>query len=468
MLRLLARLFYATACLLPIASAFAVAPPAPVGTEAVSHGRFERIPVWRPAGEPQRVVIWFAGDAHGAAARERKIAALREDGALVAVVDTAHLYQVLGKDPGKCVFSAGDVDNFSRYLQAYLHVATYHLPLLIGDGEGAALAYAVAAQAPAQTFAGVVTDGLCPASVPTRSICGPGAGEQGRLQPVRLPIAWLAASAAGTQCNAPASADFVAQVAQARELKRDAQGDLLPGLRAAVRSLGEQRGVSLPPPPTDLQGLPIVEVPVLDAPAGGAAPAQGSSDTFAIFVSGDGGWAGLDKQVAARLSQSGIPVVGLDSLRYFWSERTPAGFAADLDRIARFYAHRWQRPRVILIGFSQGADVLPAAINQLPAATRQHVAMTALLSVGKLADYEFHVSNWLGANDDGLPIAPEVARLDPTRTVCIYGQADQDALCPQLPAQGTRRVALPGDHHFKGDYATLAQVIVRELAATPR
>ena len=467
MLRLLARVLSVTACLSLMPPAFAAASPMPAGTEAVSHGRFERIPVWRPAGEPERVVIWFAGDAH-AAGRERKIAALRADGALVAVVDTAHLHQVLGKDPGKCVFSSGDVDNFSRYLQAYLHVATYHLPLLVGDGEGAALAYAVAAQAPAQTFAGVLTDGLCPASVPARSICGPGVGEAGALAPARLPIAWLAADTGGAQCSAPLPPEFVAQVPQARMLKRDAQGDLLPGLRAAVRSLGEQRGVSLPPPPADLQGLPVVEVPAIEVPAGGSATGVGTTDTFAIFVSGDGGWAGLDKQVAARLAQSGIPVVGVDSLRYFWSERTPAGFAADLDRIARFYAHRWQRPRVILIGFSQGADVLPAAINQLPQATRQNVAMTALLSVGKLADYEFHVSNWLGANDDGLPIAPEVARLDPARTVCIYGQADQDALCPQLTAQGTRRVALPGDHHFKGDYATLAQVILRELAATPR
>jgi len=457
-------LLFLAACLLGAPTASAAA-PAPAGT--VSHGRFERVAVLRPVGEPQRTVIWFAGDARGNATRQRALQALQQDGALVALVDTAQLYELLGKDPGKCTFSAGDVDNFSRYLQAYLHVATYHLPVLAGDGEGAALAYAVAAQAPAQTFAGVLTDSLCPASVPLHSVCGAGVAESGQLLPARLPVAWLSAAAAGPQCKA--GAELVAQVAQARVLKPDARGDALPGLLAAARSLGEQRGVSLPPPPADLQGLPIVEVPV-EGPGEAVAQAGAGAqqDVFAIFVSGDGGWAGLDKQVAARLSQSGIPVVGVDSLRYFWSERTPAGFAADLDRIARFYSHRWQRPRVLLIGFSQGADVLPAAINQLPAATRQNVAMTALLSVGKLADYEFHVSNWLGGDDEGLPIAPQVARLDATRTVCIYGQDDADALCPQLPAQGTRRVALPGDHHFKGDYATLAQVILRELAATPR
>ncbi|HYG05478.1 MAG TPA: AcvB/VirJ family lysyl-phosphatidylglycerol hydrolase [Stenotrophomonas sp.] len=442
----------AWALAIPVATA---APePAP---QQVSHGRFENVPVLQPQEEPQRVVLWFAGDRRNAAARQRQAEALRADGALVAMVDTAHLYEVLGKDPGKCVFSSGDVENFSRYVQAYLHIPTYRLPLLVGDGEGSALVYAVAAQAPANVLAGVLTDDLCPAAVPPRGVCGAGVGEGGTLQAAKLPVPWLAAKAApGARCAKPASPDLVAGVAQARVLERGSDGDLLPGLRAAVRSLGSQRGVSLPPPPADLQGLPVVEV-----------PAQGQGDTFAIFVSGDGGWAGLDKQVAAKLAASGISVVGVDSLRYFWSERTPAGFAADLDRIARFYAHRWQRPKLVLIGFSQGADVLPAAIAHLPAATRKQLALTALLSVGKLADYEFHVSNWLGSDDEGLPIAPEIARLDPARTLCIYGEADADTLCPELPANATRRFPLPGDHHFKGDYATLAELIVRELGKTP-
>ncbi|WP_267118724.1 virulence factor, partial [Xanthomonas sacchari] len=91
-----------------------------------------------------------------------------------------------------------------------------------------------------------------------------------------------------------------------------------------------------------------------------------NGNVFAIFVSGDGAWAGLDQQIAGALAKAGIPVVGGDSRRYFWSERTPQGFATDLDRIYRHYSHLWQRGRVGLIGFSQGADVLPAAYNQLP------------------------------------------------------------------------------------------------------
>ncbi|MBB3824099.1 virulence factor family protein [Xanthomonas arboricola] len=426
--------------------------------ESVTHGRFEQVPVLMPKGEPQRVVIWFAG-AGNAATRQAQVEALRDDGAMVAVVDTAHLYAVVRKDGGACAFSVGDVENFSRYVQAFYHIPTYRLPLLVGDGEGAALAYAIGAQAKPHVLAGVLTDGLCPATVSDQAICQPGVRPgSNTLVPSPLQIPWVLAGSQDKRCPAAAEAAFIKQIPQARTFTRSAKGDILPGLRAAARSLGEQKGVALPPPPGGLADLPVVELPA--KPDG-----DSDDDTFVIFVSGDGGWAGLDEEVADALAAQGIPVVGLDSLRYFWTERTPQGFATDLDRIARVYAQRWQRKRVVLIGFSQGADVLPAAINKLPAQTRQNIRMTALLSVGKLADYEFHVSNWLGSDDEGLPIAPEVQRLPASTTVCIYGQDDDDALCPSLPAQAATRVALPGDHHFKGDYATLAKVIMEQLHA---
>jgi len=449
------------------AAAPASAAPAAAVPEKLSHGRFEQVPVLLPRGEAQRVVLWFAGGKRGAAARMRQIEALRDDGAMVVVIDGAHLQAVLAKIPGTCGFSAGDVENFSRYVQAYYHVPTYRLPLLVGDGDGAALAYAVAAQAPKHLLAGLVTEDFCPVQVLDDEICGAGITAPARaLQPTTLPLPWLAAIDAPGKGRCTQQSDaFVQKVPQAQQFRRSASGDPLPGLRAAVRSLGAQRGVSLPPTPVDLAGLPVVEVPAVDAPAaaGAAATGNGNDQVFAIFVSGDGGWAGLDQQVAGALAQAGIPVVGVDSLRYFWSERTPQGFATDLDRIYRHYSHLWQRGRVVLIGFSQGADVLPAAYNQLPPAMREQVQATALLSLGKTADYEFHVSNWISSGDDGLPIAPEVAKMPGAHTLCIYGEDDDDTLCPDLPHGGAQLVKLPGDHHFKGDYAELAKQILQRI-----
>ena len=65
---------------------------------------------------------------------------------------------------------------------------------------------------------------------------------------------------------------------------------------------------------------------------------------MAVVYSGDGGWRDIDKEIAGRLQELGIPVVGVDSLRYFWSERTPERIAADLDLIMAHYREAWQRP----------------------------------------------------------------------------------------------------------------------------
>src|SRR5262249_38268373 len=61
-------------------------------------------------------------------------------------------------------------------------------------------------------------------------------------------------------------------------------------------------------PDPGVEGLPLVQIP---------ARAAGGS-LFAVIVTGDGGWAGLDREVSGVLSAHGIPVVGLNSLQYFW------------------------------------------------------------------------------------------------------------------------------------------------------
>jgi len=184
------------------------------------------------------------------------------------------------------------------------------------------------------------------------------------------------------------------------------------------------------------------------------------------MFSGDGGWAGLDKDVAASIAAGGIPVVGVDSLRYFWNERSPESLASDVARIVGTYTQRWQRKHVILIGYSQGADVLPFAINRLDGRTRTTLASIVLIGLAEHATFEFHVGNWLGIDDDASPpTAPEVQRIRTTKLVCIYGEDDDDATCDSYRGSRVRVVKLPGGHHFDGDYEGLAKVIVKEATS---
>jgi len=136
--------------------------------------------------------------------------------------------------------------------------------------------------------------------------------------------------------------------------------------------------------------------------------------------------------------------------------------------VLRGYARRWQRPRAVLIGYSQGADVLPFALNRLPADVRAQVERTVLLAPGERAAFRFRLRQWLGrwfGGDEGLATLPELARLDGSRTLCAYGADDGEAACPKVAASAACRLRLAGGHHFDGDYATLAGLAVDPLPA---
>src|SRR5262249_38824909 len=101
-------------------------------------------------------------------------------------------------------------------------------------------------------------------------------------------------------------------------------------------------------------------------------------------------------------------------------------------------------------------------INRLPPATRQSVALGAVMGLSEHALFEFHVGNWVDANQgQGLPTAPEMEKPNGTTTLlCIYGEGETDTLCPKLDPQKVQVVKLKGGHHFGGDYERLAREIL--------
>jgi type IV secretory pathway VirJ component len=207
-----------------------------------------------------------------------------------------------------------------------------------------------------------------------------------------------------------------------------------------------------PAPAIDVSKLPLVEIPA-------AAP----SDTFVIFVSGDGGWASLDKTMSKVLADNGFPVVGLNSLQYFWKKRTPDGAGADLGAIIDHYLASWNKSRVIVVGYSRGADVLPAMINRLPGDLRSRVRLIALLGPSQKVQFEFHVSDWLHDSAAGMAVGPELARITAPPVLCLWGEDDKDSLCHGLSAPNVTVVALKGAHHFEGGYENLAQIVLQQL-----
>lgn len=203
-----------------------------------------------------------------------------------------------------------------------------------------------------------------------------------------------------------------------------------------------------------LDDLPLVEVPSADY-----------GDTLAVFVSGDGGWASLVREISSQLAAQRISVVGLNSLRYFWAARTPERCAQDLERILTYYLPHWQRSRIVLLGYSMGADVLPFMVNRLPRERQAQLRAMILLAPSERASFEFRVRNWLRNPPDKEtePLLPEIVRLHHLKILCIGGADEPTSLCPRLPAGTARTEMLAGNHHFAGDFRRVAETIVRYL-----
>ncbi len=244
-------------------------------------------------------------------------------------------------------------------MQAYFHAPTYLAPLLVGIRSGAAMAYAMLGASAARHLCRRIDARLLPALELWKSRCAgapasiftpAGGGSRLNLLPVKdLGNPWVSLQddMSGTLPGK-----------RARDLHRaDSSGRAMARLPDAGRDFAVPAAGCRSSPAAFEQLAARNARRTYRAPAilpsrvrrscrwsrSRHSPASPPSDAFAIIMSGDGGWAGLDQDVAAALSAKGIPVVGLDSLRYYWTARTPDGVAADTDKLIRYYLAHFGR-----------------------------------------------------------------------------------------------------------------------------
>jgi type IV secretory pathway VirJ component len=410
-----------------------------------------------PAWFGQRGFVYVFSGASGWDAGDERVArnlALR--GNYVAGLDAPQFLARLNRLHPGCLYLPGMLEDYSHAEQRAARTAHFSESLLLGHSVGGTLVYIAQLQAPAlalRAAIGVDPEPRLGLQVP---LCDHPARARSAdaltLEPEALNRS-VPARLLADRCASPEQRGFVAAVRRADPAGAPgAAADPLPTAPCQDYA-GALAGIDAERERSGIDGLPIVEVP---------AAATATSPVFAIIYSGDGGWRDLDRTLADVLASRGISVVGIDVLRYYWRAKSPRTAAADLTRVIGYYRRSWQRPRVILIGFSFGADVLPFVIERLPADVRAELSLVSLLSPERTTAFEVEPRGWFGRpSRAGVPVEPALRRLGGLRVQCIYGADESDtSLCTTSAARVHEVVRKPGGHHFDQDYGQLATDIL--------
>jgi len=426
--------------------------------------RFGQVRFYQPAeGRPLEGLVALVSDRQGwDAAADALARHLVDGGQAVLGIDLATYAIALGQDRGDCSWVNADFEFLSRKVEKELPFSEFRPPVILGLGAGAGVAYAASVQVLPNTFAGGVGLRFTPAFDVGRRLCLP-TEPAVPGQPVRYAPApghdtpWLFAPAPDFAAPGGAARRFAAAMPQAHLIQAQVQNQaqvLNQAGDAAAADEAFRRIRELDATRSQLAGLPIVEVPPPDAPAG--------PHPLVIFYSGDGGWRDIDSQIGGYLAEQGFFVVGFDSLRYFWREKEPREMAADLDTLIRHYADRSGGRGVILVGYSFGADLLPFIVNRMAPDTRGQVKLISLLGIAEHASFEIRLDGILGAeNEDGPPTVPELARINDIPVQCVYGFDETGSACTDKALDKiVDRVEMSGGHHFDGDYHRVANLIV--------
>ncbi len=440
-------------------------------TETVTLPEFGRVMMYAPTRAPDQVVLFISGDGGWNLGVVSMAERLRDLGALVVGVDIRAFLKNLERASG-CAYPAGSLEELSRAVQLHRKLPTYKRPILVGYSSGATLVYAALVSAPPETFAGAISLGFCPDLETHASMCqmrGLKAARKAKgvgfdLAPFPgLTVPWMVLQGEADQvCSPETTRAFVRASGSSRlfslpkvghgfGVPRNWEAQFVEAYRAVtdVRAVDAGRSASVP----EVADLPLVEV---------AAAVRQGTDLMAILLTGDGGWAEIDKDVSAGLAGAGVPVVGWSSLDYYWTPRTPEAAAAALARVVRHYSRFWGKQRVLLIGYSFGANVLPFLVNRLTAESRAQVAGVSLLGLSDTAAFEFHLASWLGGGGNPqYPTIPEVERLNVPVT-CVFGADESDSACRSLKGPHVQAVAVGKGHHFSNDYRRVVELILRQ------
>jgi len=448
--------------------------------DSLSYSHFGVVHIIKNQNPPEGVLIYISGDGALNRAALNMARPFADMNVIVVAVNYVHFMRSLNNSDEKCLYPAGDFENLSMFVQKKLKLTKYFKPILVGFSSGATLAYALLAQAPANTFKGAIAIGFCPDVKSAKPFC-PGNGLKShvlkhgksfyldRFEKLTAPFIVFQGDrdliCDATQVNAFVKGMKNAEIYDLPTVGHGfaVQSKWMPQMKEAVKKIidaqtfGNKAPIETTPGVNNalISQLPLYLIKAADNP----------EKPLCIVISGDGGWTDFDQSISEALAKNGITCVGLDTQKYFWEAKTPDATAQDITKVLQYYLPRLQKTSFMLVGYSFGADVIPFIANRLPADLKKRLSMVAMLSPDDKTDFEVTISSMLDlGTEDTYDVLKEIKKVNFTKKLCIFGsEEDDEDMQKSFKSNGAEVMVLGGGHHYDENYPLIVSSILKHL-----
>lgn len=213
---------------------------------------------------------------------------------------------------------------------------------------------------------------------------------------------------------------------------------------------------------SDAARLPVGETGAPPLPLTAVAPARAGTRVV-VLITGEAGRTEFETALARDLADSGSGVLILDTKAYLNTAKSPSRAANEVEEALRRYARVWNRPHIIIVGYSRGADIAPFIANRLSADLKPMVDGVVLLGPGGRASFELTLREAVTKRPrtTDLPVMPELERLRGTKLLCAYGRQETAPFCARVDSTLMRVVVRGGGHKLaQGDGKSIAKLIL--------
>jgi type IV secretory pathway VirJ component len=197
--------------------------------------------------------------------------------------------------------------------------------------------------------------------------------------------------------------------------------------------------------------LPLIESKTLE-----------NNGYYVILLTGNGGWRKLVQSLTRYLNSKNVSVLALNTKQYLLSEKKPVQIACDLENLINRYDSKWGQDKVVFLGYSMGAEVLPFAVNFMNDKYREKIQDLILIGPWQKATFKIKLADYFYEVNKGADIYTELMKMNNINAYIICDDKDC-SICHKNLDGVVDHDMLAGGHHFGGDYISLSKLVGNRL-----